>query len=355
MLRPATFDPGGAAAPGSGIFGLPHTAEEARVIVVPVPFAATTSYGGGAERGPEAILNASRQVDLYDIETGRVYAPGIHMLASSDALRAWHEEARALAVRVIEAGGATDATVERALARVNEIGILVNEEVYATVRNELAAHKLVALVGGDHSTPYGTIRAHAEACPGVGILHLDAHADLREAYEGFTYSHASIMFNVMTRIPEVGRLVQVGIRDVSEAEVDMIEHSEGRIVTYYDAELATRRHAGEPWARQVDRVVHDLPKDVYLSFDIDGLDPTLCPHTGTPVPGGLSFAEVTALVAAVARSGRTIVGLDLNEVSPAPDGADEWDGNVGARLLYKMIGWMLISQGLAHEPGRLRA
>jgi len=349
------FDPAGAAAPGSGIFGLPHGADEARVIVVPVPFAATTSYGGGAERGPRAILEASRQVDLYDLETGRVYAPGIHMLAPSHALHRWHEEARALAERVIEAGAATDATLERALARVNEISTLVNENVYATVRAELARQKLVALVGGDHSAPYGAIRAHAEACPGLGILHLDAHADLREAYEGFTYSHASIMFNVMTRIPEVGRLVQVGIRDVSEAEVEMIERSEGRIVTHFDAEIAARHHAGEPWARQVERIVNDLPKDVYLSFDIDGLDPTLCPHTGTPVPGGLSFNEATALVAHVARSGRTIVGLDVNEVAPAPDGKDEWDGNVGARLLYKMIGWMLISQGLAHEPGRLRA
>src|SRR5262245_57848088 len=162
------------------------------------------------------------------------------------------------------------------------------------------------------------------------------------------------MFNVMTLIPEVGRLVQVAIRDVSEAEVDMIEHSEGRIITYFDAELAARRHGGEPWARQVERVVQDLPKDVYVSFDVDGLDPTLCPHTGTPVPGGLSFQEATALVAAVARSGRTIIGVDVNEVAPAPDGKDEWDGNVAARLLYKLIGWMLISQGLAHEPGRLR-
>jgi agmatinase len=350
-----TFDPGAAAPPGSGIFGLPHTAEEARVIVVPVPFAATTSYGGGAEHGADAILKASRQVDLYDLETGRVYGPGIHMLPPSDTVRGWHEEARALAERVIAAGGAADATLERCVARVNEIGILLNEEVYATVRAHLARQKLVALVGGDHSAPYGTIRAHAEAFPGLGILHVDAHADLRDAYEGFTYSHASIMFNVMTRISDVGRLVQVGIRDVSEAEVDMIEHSGGRIVTHFDAELAARRHAGEPWARQVERIVSDLPKDVYVSFDIDGLDPTLCPHTGTPVPGGLNFNEATSLVAAVARSGRTIVGLDVNEVVPSPDESDEWDGNVGARLLYKMIGWMLISQGLAHEPGRLRA
>jgi agmatinase len=101
-----------------------------------------------------------------------------------------------------------------------------------------------------------------------------------------------------------------------------------------------------PWNRQVDEIVATLPQHVYLSFDIDGLDPVLCPHTGTPVPGGLSFAEATALIAGVVRSGRTIVGFDLTEVAPAPDGG-EWDGNVGARLLYKMIGWMLKSQSPA--------
>ncbi len=342
-----SFDPGAAAAPDSGIFGLPFSREEAKVVVVPVPFAATTSYGGGAQRGPDAILQASRQVDLYDIDTGRPYEPGIHMLALPADIAAWDEEARALAEKVIEAGGQTEGqpALERALARVNQIGILVNERVYALVRQQMADGKMVALVGGDHSTPYGAIRAHAEAHPGLGILHVDAHADLREAYEGFTYSHASIMFNVMTRIPEVGRLVQVGIRDFSETELEMIERSEGKIVTYFDRDLAARRHEGEPWFKQIDRIVGDLPRQVYLSFDVDGLDPTLCPHTGTPVPGGLSWHEATALIAAVARSGRTIVGVDLNEVVPDPNG-DEWDGNVGARLLYKMIGWMLASRGV---------
>jgi agmatinase len=225
----------------------------------------------------------------------------------------------------------------------------VNDAVYATVRARIAERKLVALVGGDHSTPFGAIRAHAEAHPGVGILHVDAHADLRVAYEGFTWSHASIMHNVVTRIPEVAKLVQVAIRDLSEAELEAIERSSGRIVPHFDAELAARRNDGVPWSKQVEHIVGDLPAKVYVSFDIDGLDPTFCPHTGTPVPGGLSYHEATALVAAVARSGRTIVGLDVNEVVPGPDG-DEWDANVGARLLYKMIGWMLVSQGVTSAP-----
>ena len=309
-----------------------------------MPFAATTSYGGGAERGPEAVLAASRQVDLFDRETGRPYEAGIAMLPIPENIASWHTKARHEAEKVIALGGRIegDADATRALARVNEIGAAVNDDSYATVRALVARGKLVALLGGDHSAPFGAIRAIAEAHPGLGILHVDAHADLRVAYEGFTFSHASIMHNVMSRIPDVARLVQVGIRDFSEEENLAIERSNGRIRTHFDADLARRAFDGEPWSKQVERVVGDLPAKVYVSFDIDGLDPTLCPHTGTPVPGGLSFQQATALIAGVVRSGRTIVGVDLNEVVPGPDG-DEWDGNVGARLLYKMIGWMVAS------------
>ena len=348
----ACFDPGAAAGAESGIFGLPHSPGEAKVIVVPVPWAATTSYGGGAERGPEAVLAASRQIDLFDAETGRPYASGIAMLPTPEDITAWHAEARIHAERVIARGGDIrgDAELERALARVNELSGAVNDRVYETVRAEVARGKLVALVGGDHSTPYGAIRAIAEAhsaSGGVGILHVDAHADLREAYEGFTFSHASIMHNVMQTIPLVTKLVQVGIRDLSEAEHTAIERSNARIVTHFDHDLARSKFDGVTWRAIAERVVRDLPPRVYVSFDIDGLDPTLCPHTGTPVPGGLSFQEAAFLVAEVARSGRTIVGVDVNEVVPGDEG-DEWDGNVGARILYKMIGWMLVSQREPH-------
>jgi agmatinase len=172
------------------------------------------------------------------------------------------------------------------------------------------------------------------------VLHVDAHADLRVAYEGFTYSHASVLYNAAETCPEITRLVQVGLRDLSEEEHAYAARSGGRIVQHHDVALAQARFEGEPWAAQVRRIVDPLPADVYVSFDVDGLDPTLCPHTGTPVPGGLSFQEAAALIGGVVRSGRRIVGFDLVEVAPGADG-DEWDGNVGARLLYKLIGWML--------------
>ncbi|AKJ02856.1 agmatinase [Archangium gephyra] len=342
---PAAFDPSAAASPDSGIFGLPHSPDEAHVVLIPVPFEATTSYGGGTSDGPSAVLEASRQVDLFDVETGRPYERGISLLPEPAEWRAWNTRAKERAVPIVEAGGIDHANAElqAASTEVNQLCEQLHDAVYRTAKEWLAKGKRVGAVGGDHSISFGIIRAHAEKYPGLGVLHLDAHADLRNAYEGFTWSHASIMHNVMERIPGVKSLVQVAIRDMSEDEHRYITASNGRVRAFFDSDINHKRFDGIPWNRQVDAMLEGLPQHVYLSFDIDGLDPTLCPHTGTPVPGGLSFPEAVALIAGVVRSGRTIVGFDLTEVAPDPEGG-EWDGNVGARLLYKMIGWMLKSE-----------
>lgn len=329
-MLPKDFDPDAAAGESSGIYGLPFTPEESHVVIVPVPYEATTSYGGGTSEGPAAVLEASKQVDLYDHDTGRPYAAGIAMLDIPKNVLRWNREAKALAHKK-----------RPATKKVNAYGERVNEWVYGQTRALLGAGKMPVILGGDHSVPFGAIRAYAESYPGLGILHLDAHADLRDAYEGFTWSHASIFHNVMTRIDDVGKLVQVGVRDLGQSEQDMIEGSNGRIVTFYDADLAARKEEGVPFSKIADEIVAALPDDVYLSWDIDGLDPTLCPGTGTPVPGGLSWNEAIGLLRAVKRSGKRIVGLDLCEVSP---GETEWDANVGARLLYKMIGFALLTR-----------
>ncbi len=342
-----SFDPNAAAPADSGVFGLDDSPETAKVVLIPVPWDATTSYRAGTAQGPLAILEASRQVDLYDVETGTPYKAKIAMLPESPEIQAWNVEARACAVPVIEAGGRINgnADLEAKLERTNAIGELVNGWVYEKTKTLLAARKIVGIVGGDHSVPFGAIRAISEAHPGVGILHIDAHADLRQAYEGFEWSHASIMENVARRLPNVSKIVAVGIRDFCEEELVRTRESKGRIDTHYDVTLATARMTGhllEAFAS----IVNALPEKVYVSFDIDGLDPVLCPHTGTPVPGGLSFHEASALLREVVNAGRTIVGFDLNEVAPGPEG-DEWDGNVGARVLYKLIGWTLLSQGIS--------
>ncbi len=344
-----SFDPNAAALPGSGPYGLPHSAEEARVILLPVPFDATTSYRKGAARGPGAIVEASHQVDLFDLETGRPYEAGIALFDDAQfqaRVEALNTEASALAEPIIALGGDLQEAPELAatLATVNERCDELNELIHAATAKLIDAGKLVALVGGDHATPFGSIRAHAERYPGLGILHIDAHHDLRPAYEGFTWSHASIMRNAVEHLPGVAKLVQVGIRDFSEEEFDYVRASGGKVEAFYDAQLAAERQCGATFAAQCRRIAAALPREVYLSFDIDGLDPSLCPNTGTPVPGGLSFHEACALIAEVARSGRRIVGLDLNEVSPGESAAQEWDANVGARLLYKLIGWMLKSR-----------
>ena len=322
-MLPKDFDPDAAAGESSGIYGLPFTAEESRVVIVPVPFEATTSYGGGTSHGPQAVLEASKQVDLFDHETGRPYEAGIAMLDIPDDVLRWNDEAK-----------------EAPAEEVNAYGDRVNEWVYSQTRELLDAHKMPVILGGDHSVPFGAIRAYAETWPGLGILHLDAHADLRDAYEGHTWSHASIFHNVMTKIDGVGKLVQVGVRDLGSAERRMIDDSNGRIVTFYDPDLAARKETGVPFATIADEIVAALPRDVYLSWDIDGLDPTLCPGTGTPVPGGLSWNEAIGLLRALVRAKKRIVGLDLCEVAP---GETEWDANVGARLLYKMIGFALLT------------
>jgi agmatinase len=342
--EPPHFDPS-APAKGEGIYGLPHTPEQARLVLIPVPWEPTTSYGRGAAKGPAAIVRGSRQVDLFDLQTGRPYEEGIAMLPVDPDIVRWNAEACAAAEPVIAAGGdvGDDPELLERLGRVNDLSERLNARVATIAAVWMERGKIVGSIGGDHAAPFGAIAAHAERYPGLGVLHLDAHADLRAEYEGFSDSHASIMHNVLRRLPGVSRVVQIGLRDLSEEEHLAIQGSDGRVTALFDAEIARRLFEGEPFAQIARSAIERLPRDVYLSFDIDGLDPALCPHTGTPVPGGLSFQQAVALLAYVVESGRRIVGFDLDEVAPGP-GGDEWDGNVGARLLYKMIGFTRLSQ-----------
>src|SRR5258708_38849165 len=201
------FDPDAAAPTGLGIYGLPFPPAEARVVVVPVPFEATTSYGGGTSRGPQAVFEASKQVDLFDRETGKPYEAGIAMLGIPKKVARWNREGKALAKPVIEAGGVSSRSTRAAAAKVNALSEKLNEWVYATTKALLDDGKMPVTLGGDHAAPYGAIRAYADRYPGLGILHLDAHSALPIPYEGFTCSHASIFHNVMTRLDRVGRLV----------------------------------------------------------------------------------------------------------------------------------------------------
>ena len=345
--REEDFDPDAAATDGSGLFGLPHTPEQAAVHVLAIPFDATTSYRQGSAHGPEAVVAASRQVDLFDPDTGRPWQAGIALLESDARFETWQREASELARPIIQRGGAIagQAELERALARVNAIGIELDTAVRERTADILRDGRLPCVLGGDHSVPFGAIAACAEAHPGLGVLHFDAHADLRRAYEGFQRSHASILHNVLHELPQVAKLVQVGVRDLGEDELRCMQEHEARVRTLFDRDWARTRLAGGDLRALVREHLAELPPEVYITFDVDGLDPALCPNTGTPVPGGLRWDETMMWLEELAGSGRRVVGLDVVEVSPGtqrdPEGRS-WDAIVGARLLYKLIGYALL-------------
>jgi agmatinase len=332
----SAFDPDGPSAYDI-LFGLPFAAADCAVQIIAVPWEATTSYGRGTRQGPAAVLAASGQVDLCDLDFGEAWRQGIGLLPVDPDFERWGDEAEGDAQAVLESGGQDD----EAAGRVNALSDAVNERVYAHAQRVLAAGAIPAVLGGDHSTPYGLIRAITETHPGVGFLHIDAHADLRCAYEGFTHSHASIFYNVH-QLPGAGRHVGLGWRDVGRGEREFIDAHPDRVTAYFDFEVQRRLAEGTPLLALVDEIIRHLPEKVHVSFDIDGLDPSLCPHTGTPVPGGLSFFQVQLLLRRLAAQ-RHIVSFDLNEVAPGPEG-DEWDANVGARILYKLAGAALASQ-----------
>jgi agmatinase len=330
-----TFDPDGPAT-GDGVFGLANTRDDAAVVIIPVPFEATTSFGRGTAGGPAAILEATRQVDLHDLETGEPWREGLVMLPIPDEVVAWNAEACALAAPIIAAGGAgDDPTLHTNLARVNAIGEALNAHVEAETAAVLAAGKIPAILGGDHAVPFGAHKAAARRFPGLGLLHIDAHADLRVAYEGFEWSHASILYNTLTKVDGIGAVSQVGLRDIGAAERAWAEQDD-RVRWFTDPEIAWELAEGLTWQHICHRIVAPLPDKVWITFDVDGLDPALCPNTGTPVPGGLSWRHAMVLLTVLAASGREIVGFDLVEVSDQP-----WDANVGARLLYKLAGFAL--------------
>lgn len=322
----------------NNIFGLPFSEEEARLVLLPVPWEVTVSYSNGTARGPEHIFRASLQVDLYDADVKDGWKQGFfmrepdkHLLLRSDYLR---KEAE-LYLKFLTEGGdiSENEFLKKTLVDVNNGTRAMNEWVYGQTRQLLEKGKLVALIGGDHSTPLGFFKAIGEHKGDFGILQIDAHCDLRDAYEGFQYSHASIMYNALAEVPQLTKLVQVGIRDYCEEEVNYINDSNGRVVTFFDKNIKERQFEGETWKSICDSIVETLPQQVYISFDIDGLDPKLCPHTGTPVAGGFEAEQIYYLFKRLLASGRQLIGFDLNEVSASHD---DWDANVGARVLFKL-------------------
>jgi agmatinase len=333
------FDPSAAGLKDANVYGLPFTTEEADIVLVAAPWEVTTSYGEGTSNGPTHILEASFQVDLYHPEFPELWKRGIAMDEIDEQM--WMRstdlkiQAGSLIEKIEDGVDLTKDTESQAtLDAINVACEAMNQAVESKVSKWLDGGKKVGLIGGDHSTPLGYFRAQSKRHSDFGILHIDAHYDLRIAYEGFTYSHASIMYNAL-QLPQVSKIVSVGIRDYCLQEVEVAAQSKGRVSTFFNASIQRERFAGKTWKQQCDDIIAALPNKVHISFDIDGLDPTLCPNTGTPVPGGLWFDEATYLLSQLKASGKEIIGFDLVEVAP---GHDDWNGNVGARLLFHLCG-----------------
>jgi agmatinase len=342
------FDPSQPGLADATVFGLPFTAAQSEIIIIPVPWEVTVSYGSGASKGPEAIMEASFQVDLQHQEFPELWKLGVFMDEAPEHWAKNSQRYKSIAqpiIQALEAGEDLDdiPDLKLDLNNINTICAELHNEVKEKVLYWLDKGKKVALLGGDHSTPLGYYQALATQHDSFGILHLDAHMDLRIAYEGFTYSHASIMYNAL-QIPQITKLVQVGIRDFCEQEVEVAQSQGNRVVIHTDMDMKTETFEGKTWQQQCDDIIAALPHKVCVSFDIDGMYAWYCPNTGTPVPGGFSFEQATYLLSKLANSNKEIIGFDLVEVAPGEN--DDWDGNVGARMLFHMCGMLAKNSGM---------
>ncbi len=344
--------------------------------------------------GPASILEASLQLDYWDFEFGDIRGKGIHWDGPQDEVKTKSHKYKNLAQRVMNSWSEIDPWSEleaipvlseenkKELAAVNQASQELNDWLYKKTLAVLNAPQKakVGIIGGDHSSPLGSIKAHCEKYPQMGLLHIDAHADLRKSYQGFKGSHASIMRNVMELEKAPSILTQVGVRDYCEEEFNYICQRKD-IQCFFDRDIKSQLFSNTHWDDICHSIIQTLPDKVYISLDIDGLSPEFCPHTGTPVPGGLSYDQTIHLLSVLRKSHKTVIGFDLCEVAPAgkeervgtdendeddesdksdanngSNGSDasndinefnqrksarEWDANVGARILYQLCGLVL--------------
>ncbi len=324
-----------------GFIGGKLDPNEASLVLIPVPWEATVSFGEGTANAPDKIKISSHQLDLETFHYEKPYTAGIAMLKTDKKLLKLSNKARKKAIKVIEALE-SNSTDQKALDFVNKASNILNDSVYKKSLKQLKKGKFVGVVGGDHSSPLGLLKALNDTqTEEFGILHVDAHHDLREAYEGFTYSHASIFYNTMKECEKVSKLVQVGIRDYSSEESLRMKNYGQKGACLYDSNMQAQIASGKALEEIFSTYIEKLPKNVYLSIDIDGLEPLNCPNTGTPVPGGLRYSELEYLIFMVVKSGKNIIGFDLCEVG---NSENDWDENVGARVLYQLCSALLASQ-----------
>jgi len=312
------------------IFGLSTSIKDAKLVLLPAPWDVTVSFRQGCHQGPKAIKEISSQVELFHPHFKNIWKKGIAYDDNASNIFNLNSKIRPLAescIQSLEMGSLPESTQ---IDQINKASEQVNKWINEKSKRYLKEGKIVGLIGGDHSTPLGLIKALSDTHKSLSILQIDAHMDLRSSYEGFTYSHASIMHNVL-KLKNIETLVQIGIRDYSEEELNISKASK-KIITFFDRELKQDRfEKGITWKKQCQEIIKNLGENLYISCDIDGLKPHLCPNTGTPVPGGFEFEEIQFLFEEIAKAGIKVIGFDLVEVVPG-----EIDQIVASRLLYEL-------------------
>ncbi|MBR4951672.1 MAG: arginase family protein [Alistipes sp.] len=342
------FDPNGIVPDNGNYFGFPIDAEDAALVLISAPWDTTVATRAGSSYAPDAIIEASRFVDFHEPMAPNSWRKGIATLPIDYSIQDMSHRLRSDADKIINMSHSDADYIinnlmhDRRLRRINEASGQVNEKIYEQSKMWLKRGKIVGLVGGDHSTSYGNIRAVSECYDDFGVLQIDAQCNLKEECYGFSHSHLSVMHNVLSDVKNLKRLVAVGVREFSPREWQRSEDDE-RIRLFTGQYIWSSHFEGVNWATLCDQIIAELPENVYISLDIDGLTVECSPHTGTTISGGLRFPEVVYLMSKIVGSGRKIVGFDLTEVVPDVD--DKTDAVIAARLLFKMC-----SMALKHHP-----
>ena len=330
-------------------FGVKTTFASADLILIPAPWEATASYAGGAAQGPELIKKASSQLDFFNRSFKACYNRQIYFELEDPAIKSLNQKVRSYA-QAVQKNWTEDkilTSADKALCqKVNQASLSFLEGLYKKSLNIFEQGKIPALVGGEHSVSLSLIRLIGEKLKGdYGLLHIDAHADLRESYQGFKHSHASVMYNVLDLPFPPKKLVQVGVRDYSKEEYEYIKSSQ-HIDCFFDEDIYKNLFNGKNWGEICESIVSALPQKIYVSLDVDGLLWSYAPGTGTPVPGGLSYNQLLYLFAEIKRQKKQLIAFDVVETSSGEkkeQAFSEWNGNVASRLIYWLAGLALWS------------
>jgi len=326
-------------------FGLNFGREESELVLLPVPFDLTCSYRRGTATAAKRIIDASHQMDFSNPDLDDFVTAGVFCEKIPADIRAINDDFSARARAYTQAYDAgVDIALEPEFLKtqhdLNEASKIVYASTYARAEQCIEENKIIGLIGGEHSASLGVIDALSDYIDSFGVLQIDAHMDLRDGYQGLTHSHATVMRHVLA-INDVSRLIQVGVRDYCNEELFFVEDQKGRVKTYFDRDIHDQLFSGKTWESICKKIVNNCPDKVYISCDIDGLSPSFCPNTGTPVPGGLTYNQVIFLIRQLVKAKKEIIGFDLVEVNGPEHSVDVI---TASHLLYQLCGYTWLSQ-----------